>query len=486
MSGITITQWDKAMRLCVDSLNNRYKGDPIFLAKEAMGLPVEKQCQALDFMEEAPPNVREAFNPIWKYCFAQWIIYDAGVEAIAKNASLEAALSKPELIADANQLAGLVECGGFEKGPKSEKWTWKMLEKFPKAGSPDDDITPIVQAGKEERSEGVAAFGAEHYVKAFFHFCQGIRILARLPEPMTASAAKLAADLYKNASAAALKLDMFRVALNTANAALTINVDDQKAWFRKACALEKLELEVEAVEAYAAAGFGDPALPAPTTQKQLTAEDFQSQETKWVPAMQKKLEALVFIEIGIDSISAVDMIEELSEQVGGAKIPITLIFDCPTVGDALTELEPQVTTMSRGLLARAFWQAIGNLLGQDPLQMPEYKPKMLTDEKATGILMGLTEAFEKPQWQAKAQAVAKRSGYDYRTFLLGLRRSALDVQHPTLESRGFQANYEGVRSLQCAIIAVARQSQQVKELVKSFRQALYGGPNVMGDLVKEN
>mmetsp|Transcript_138096 Transcript_138096/g.240175 ORF Transcript_138096/g.240175 Transcript_138096/m.240175 type:complete len:484 (+) Transcript_138096:74-1525(+) len=483
MAAYECKQWDKAMKKCALDLAGRYDGDPIALALDAMELPAAKQCQALDFMEEARPQIRAAFSPIWKYCFAQWIVYDAGCEAIEKNTPLEDALATPDILSDATALAALIDSGGFSKGAKmSEKWTWKMLEVPPKPGAGDNtEQSPVVQAAKEDRAEGVAAFSAGQYPKAFFYFSNGIRVLARLPEPLTSSQSKIACDLYKNLSAAALKLNMYRVALNTANAALSINGDDQKAWFRKACALEKLEIEAEAVEAYAIAGFGDPAVPQ---QKALAETAFG--EDKYEPNMQDKVEELVFIEVGIDSISAVDMIEILQEQVDNeAKIPLTLTYDCFTVGEAVTYLKDSGASMSRGDLVKLFWTAMGNVLGQDPLKVPAMHAKQIQDEKALGIVLGLTEAFEKPEWAAKAKSIAERAGYDFRTFLLGLRRRALDVQHPTLEARGFQGNYEGLRSLQCAMVSSAKKSQQVQDLLPGFKQALYGGPKVMKKLLQD-
>lgn len=472
------------MRICIggdpkDTKRGRWQGDPIALNDEAFFLSKDNQCKALDFMEDAPPEIRVAMSSIWKYCFCQWLIYDAGCEAERNNSDLAEILSASEMAQDIDALKGFCESGGLEKAKKSEKWSWKMLEALPASGTSErgDDAAPMVQAAREERSEGVDSFHLEHYSKAFWHFNQGIRFLARLPEPLTPVQSKLGCDLFKNIAAAALKLNMNRAAFNAAQSAINLYPDDQKAWFRKASALQNLDREEEATVAFLYAGYTE-------VEKELGPPvDAPPEGTAIDQAMQESLERLAFLECGIDSMDAVEVIVIVQEQLPLYRIPQDLLFSCPTVGQAAAFVVENAGSDFKAT-AETLWRAMCKVLGRDPLHVKSV-PKLMSEEKALGALLFLLESYEAPEYVSKAKQLAKKVNYEYKPFLVHLRRHALQMQLQTLEIRSYPGTYEGMRKLECSIIACASKSRQVKDLLQTVRKACYGGQDGMWPIVME-
>lgn len=466
------------MRICLGADNKepdrgRWKGDPIALSDEAFSLTKEKQCAALDFMEEAPGDLRDLLAPVWQHSFSQWLIYDAGCEANIRGTPLAEILASQQMKDDAKAIIAFADGGGFEKAKKAEKWTWKLLDKLPAAGTSEwgDDSSPMVLAAREERADGVAAYQEENYNKAFWHFNQGIRLLARLPEPLTLVQKKLGGDIFKNIAAAALKLDMARIALNSADAAIALFPEDQKAWFRKACALQVLDRDEEATTAFMYAGYAEeekelgPVVEPPPESSTITA------------AMQESIEKLVFCQCGIDAMDAVDLMTLLQADVD-VTLPAEMIYMCPTVGEAATYICTKGNFDEKTIITNIY-RAMCKVTNRDPLQV-KHSGKPISEEKALGSLLTLLEAYEAPSYLKKVAEIAKKNEYQLRPFLFGLRRHSLEAQIQTLEIRGFPTTYEGMRKLDCAFLSCAKQSKQVKELLLTVQKARVGGKGPKG------
>lgn len=444
-------------------------------------MPKEKQCMALDYLEEAPAEVRAALSPIWKYCFVQWLIYDAGYEATKQSTSLADILGSQEMMTDIQALQAFVEAGGLEKSKKSEKWSWKMLEKLPMSGTADqgmgDDSSPLVQAAREERSEGCDAWNVQKYERAFWHFQQGIRHLCRLPEPLTPVQCKLGSDLYKNIAATALELNMNRIALNVATSAVNLFPDDQKAWFRKARALQALDRDAEATTAFLYAGYAE-------VEKELgEAVDPPPEGSKIDDKMQASIEKLVFLECGIDSMDAIQVIAEVQLQLPLFKIPADLLFNYPTVSEAAGFLVEKAKSEYKATV-ETLYRAMCKVTSRDSLKV-KFSKQTMAEEKVLGALLTLLENYSAPEYTAKAREIASRAGHEYKSFLVSLRRHALEQQIQCLEIRGFPPTYEGMRKFECAVIASARQSPQVRNLLRQVRVACYGGQDGMWPVVME-
>mmetsp|Transcript_95271 Transcript_95271/g.296603 ORF Transcript_95271/g.296603 Transcript_95271/m.296603 type:complete len:554 (-) Transcript_95271:36-1697(-) len=506
MTTVKFNRWDKALKQCMsgkkgdDKGKNRWNSDPMVLNTEAHELPAEKQRVALDFMEQAPPELRAKMAPIWKYCFAQWHIYDAGLEALEKG-NLQSAFEEEMLQADVDALVGLFESGDLEKAQTTEKWTWKLLEPFPPAGSvewSEETAKPMIKVGREERREGVMAFEQERYDKAFWHFWQGLKLIARAPDSASGPHAKLRADLWKNRSAAALKLKMPRTALGAATAALAIDMRDEKAWFRKSCALEELGQAQEAKAALAKAGLAasveETKADAAAAQAVVTGQPQEApvvlvEEGELEPPLHGILESLLFVEIGVNSITAVDLIMHIQSELKTTPIPLTIIFDCPKVREAVTVLLSHINAADelyyRRKMNGTVWRALCRALGRDPVQdkirgrQGTFDCPELGEAQALSVLADLKLAYEDDAWIQKTRELAKRCSFEQRPFLVSLRPKALEVQRPILEKHDLDPDLDGLRNLEIALVRAAQDSSQVADLLQGVRMALQGGPNGM-------
>ncbi|CAE7251562.1 unnamed protein product [Symbiodinium natans] len=431
--------------------------------------------------------MRTKLAPMWKYCFVQWHIYDAGVEATEKGVPVAVMLRDPDLRADVETLRVLCDSGDLDSASTSEEWMWKLLDPLPEQGTlPSDEVAKLVQDGKEERHLGVVAFNEERYDKALWHFWQGQKLIAAAPTG--GPVAKLRGELLKNRSAAALKLGLPRGALSAANAALGINQGDEKAWFRKSCALQALNRQGEANQALARAGLSPP--PAKTAVKRTTktpalADKKTTKVKELDPALSSLFEDLVFIEIGVDSVLAVDLVRHLQAELPDTPLSLSLIYDYPTVRETINVLMGKINAKKgdylRRRMASTVWRALCDALGKDPLKQQRLKRsrQLYTEIQAMDILSDLQKAYESPGFVKAASEIAKQSAYDQRSFLMNLRSKAMEVQRPILRRLGLATDAQGLRDLEAALVNTARQAPSVQEKLRMVRMAQQGGENGM-------
>eukprot|EP00434_Breviolum_minutum_P039274 symbB.v1.2.034871.t1/scaffold4340.1/size40954/2 len=484
-------RWDRALKICMDKSDskNRWDSDPMILNQEAHELPPKKQRLALDFVEEAPSEIRMKLAPMWKYCFVQWHVYDAGLEAEERGIPLSVQLKDADLQADIESLRMLSDSGDLDQAATAEEWTWKMLHPLPEPGSmqpwTDEIASDLIRQGKEERHEGVVAFHEDSFDKAFWHCCQGLKLLA--PAPGGGPIAKLRADLLKNKSAAALKLGLARVALSASNSSLAINQNDEKhmmkAWYRKSCALEALKRDAEARQALQKSGLTPfPSTKSPKTRK---PKDAPRESRELDPLLLSAFENLVFVEVGVDSITAVDLVRHLQGDLPNTPVSLSLVYEYPTVGEAISELLDRLSAKKgdylRSKMAGTMWRAMCNVLGQDPIKHKARtaRKQVYTETQALDILSDLQEAYEHATFLRISGEVARKAAFDQRSFLVNLKPKALEVQKPILRRLGFPGDSAGMRDLETAIIQVAKKAAKVKEKLKATRIALQGGENGM-------
>eukprot|EP00747_Dinoflagellata_sp_TGD_P089390 gnl/TRDRNA2_/TRDRNA2_164304_c0_seq1.p1 gnl/TRDRNA2_/TRDRNA2_164304_c0~~gnl/TRDRNA2_/TRDRNA2_164304_c0_seq1.p1 ORF type:complete len:570 (+),score=151.86 gnl/TRDRNA2_/TRDRNA2_164304_c0_seq1:53-1762(+) len=522
-------RWENALKTCMPmgyldkdarapTTRGRWGGDLTKLNAEAHDLPVAKQCQALDFMEEAPEELRKKMAPLWKYSFAVWHFYDAMQEAIETGTPLKGAFEDKLLLEDLESLQALKEGGGLEKCKWTDDWTWKMLDPMPEAGSAepwnDDTMQPMVAVGRLERKDGTTAFAEQRYDKAYWHFCQGLRHIAGAPDTVTGAHAKLRADLYKNKSAAALKLGMNRIGLAAATEALKIDPQDEKAWYRKSCALEAMQRWEEAAEALHKAGLAAPKQEGEAkalnegakkgtaalykelkaaSQDNMDAVDFASSAQESCDCLDteyyEQCESLVFIDLGIDSILAVDIVTHIQAEMANVPIPASMIYDYPTVGETVAYLASSMNAENDdqvwSRILNSVWRALKKVLEHDPLQDETVLLPVLSEGEATEILVTLRKAYQDSSWVDEARKQARRSCFELRPFLFNMKPLAMNLQKSILETNFFTPDEAGLRKLEGALIRTAQQSEVVTDLMRSTREALYGGPNSMWTISME-
>ncbi|CAE8686479.1 unnamed protein product [Polarella glacialis] len=446
-------------------------------------------------VEEAPAELRAKLAPMWKYCFVQWHIYDAGLEALSKGRQLRAGFEDAELLSDVESLKALCESGDLDEAATAQEWTWKLLEPFAQAGSlawDEQTSARVLKDSRDERKDGIQAFSEERYEKALWHFRQGLKLLAGAPA-MAGPQNKLSGDLLKNRSAAALKLGMKRTALLAATAALAVNSSDEKAWYRKSCVLAEMGQEDESRLCMQKAGLTLPATPSYASSPAEVSRPQQVvrpvSESELDPALHRLFEDLVFLDIGVDSLIAVDMVMHLQAELPEAPIALTLIYDNPTVDEVITELLGISNAGKDDFLRRKMigtvWRSVRRALGKDPLKgrggmLSGGRDRQdFSEEEAMGVLEDLQRAYEAESWVQTVRTLARKAAFEQRSFLLNLRSHAMSVQRPILQALGFSGDAQGLKKLECSIISCSRKSNRVCEKLKIVRMALQGGPNSM-------
>jgi len=470
----------------------------MILNQEAHELSPEKQQEALDFVQDASDELKSKLAPIWKYCFVQWHIYDVGLEALDRGAAVHAMLSDPDLLADIDNLKTMCDSGDLDEAATAENWTWKLLDPLPEAGSlvpwTDEVSTNLLKDCKEERHEGVLACDGARYDKALWHFMQGLRLMAPAPA-IGGPVAKMRGDLYKNKSAAALKLGLKRMALHAANGAIALNSKDEKAWYRKASALDALGNAKDYKLAMDKAGLAPPPKKPPPRAKKGARMDALAKPGVVVeeipdeldPTLDSVFESLTFVEIGVDSVAAVELIRFLQAELRQIPLPLTFIYDFPQVKDAVTVILKKINSGKACYLRRRMtslvWKATKSALGKDPMKgraaSGPTSRNLYTEEEAMEILSDLQMAYEEKNFVKMNREIARQSAFEQRTFLVNLRPKALVAQTPILRRLGYSENTEGLRQLETSLIDCARKSERVKEKLKLVRIALQGGANGM-------
>jgi acyl carrier protein len=262
--------------------------------------------------------------------------------------------------------------------------------------------------------------------------------------------------------------------MSSAESAIALSPGDQKAWFRKACALQNLDRDEEATQCFMYAGYTE-------CEKELGKH--VDPPTEMDASKQAQIERLVFLECGIDSIDAVEMIAILQDKLAAVEIPRSLLFRYPSVAE-VAEFLAKEASRAKSEMVEIVYRAMCAVMNRDALKI-SFSRKSVSEEKCIGALLTLLENYEDPKYIEKCKELARKANMEYKAFLQSLRRHSLERQVQILEIRGFPTTFEGMRAFECAMISCARQSKQVNELLKAARIAAYGGqdgmwPHAMG------
>merc|ERR1719401_1496799 len=246
----------------------------------------------------------------------------------------------------------------------------------------------------------------------------------------------------KNKAQAALKLELFQTAFEAAEAALEMDAEDHKAWYRKVLALKGLGKFGEAEEALLK--LEDVAQWCPERRQILRDCEAERKRIKWAVAKNKQ-----------------------GTQEMLAKALQSGIFS----GDR--ELED--SKRSEALPQQAKEQK--KIEPMRPLERTIH----LTAALAGELVDELTEAYRDRRFQERVQKCARDSGYERAVFLSRLKEVAFEVQKPVLEKWGFEGSHHGVREMQAAIRdhVGRKEGEDLPEWLKAKQEKclelLYGG-----------
>eukprot|EP00933_Yihiella_yeosuensis_P028089 TRINITY_DN21901_c0_g1_i2.p1 TRINITY_DN21901_c0_g1~~TRINITY_DN21901_c0_g1_i2.p1 ORF type:complete len:338 (-),score=82.95 TRINITY_DN21901_c0_g1_i2:130-1143(-) len=291
---------------------------------------------------------------------------------------------------------------------------------------------------------------------------------------------------------------MLRTASRATDEALAISSNDEKAWYRKSCVLEAMGQEEESRIAIQKAGLTPPPKLSSTNTKvsqqaakpvrSVTADtaNAASNEMELNPALESLFGDMVFIEMGVDSLTAVALIMHIQAEIPETPIALTLIYNHPTVSEAVTQLLNRISAGKDDFLRRRMtctvWRAVCSVLKEDPLKARRgsvVKPQPYPEEEAFEILSNLQKLYEEDSWVQTCKAVARAANFEQQSFLLNLRPRALEIQKPVLEALGYEPTLEGLQKLEASMVQCARRSKKIEAKLLDVRIALQGGANGM-------
>lgn len=295
--------------------------------------------------------------------------------------------------------------------------------------------------GHRCRKDGLIEWEKGQHMEALIAWRKGRDELGKIRAPDTHEAEKKEFDeihisLLKNLSQAALKLGFWNEALEAADLALQIDVQDHKAWFRRACALEGLGRfkEVEpCLEQIDIISVGRPdcdRLQKDTQAKRSAVQKLiNTEEAAYRRMIEKGLQMSLFSEQR-------DKQERLPEPRGPPAI-------------------------SHKVKVK---------------KLDDKSRKRLTRDGAEDILKDLSNAYSDQTFRGQVRKLAS-DVTDVAEFICYLTRVALPVQAPVLEKWGFEASELGVTEMRRAVQDHTRGPSadlRLRAQAEETMRALYG------------
>ncbi|CAJ1426305.1 unnamed protein product [Effrenium voratum] len=307
----------------------------------------------------------------------------------------------------------------------------------PQAESSMKEVQDGLSFATKYRKDGVVDWDRGCPEDALQAWRLGCEVLQRIRVPEADPAMKFFSELkvalLKNRALAALKLNSWQEALESADQVLKIDDQDHKAWFRKACALEglgKLEEVERCLDMIDGIAVGRP-------DRDRLEHEIKAKREK-VKALRSK-----------DEVSQQRML-----QLGLQKC----LFS--------EEREPQPSAAPELPALQAAPES------QAAARVEDATRKRLTRDGAEDLLKELERAYAEPSFREQVRKLA-RDVSSQEEFTRYLDKVAFPVQKPVLERWGFEATAFGVVEMRCAIQDHTA-DPQLKRQSDATTRALYG------------
>lgn len=383
-------------------------------------------------LEDAPADLKKLIAPMFHIRVVEqllWMVYD---ECQKNKGNFHDKLRDDRTIAHLTRLREHYQQGGEERMEDVEKHWYSMCNHIAEdeeaqkeqARKPTNvdihTLKHVLEFAQECKREGNLKFSEGLYEEALAIYSQGDDVMKKWKvDKHLKNEHKWLKDYHlaclKNKAQAALKLELFQTALEAAEAAIELDPEDHKAWYRKVLALKGLGKFAEADEALNK--LEEVAHWCPERRHILRDCEAERKRIRWAAAKHKQ----------------------------GTQEMLTKAFQAGIFGgDREKELEQ----------ARLQQQALPKQ--EEPIRRLEPARALERNIHLTAALAGdlvdeLSEVYGTRKFQERVQKCARDSGYERALFLRRLKDVAFEVQKSILLKWGFEGSEHGVREMQAAI-----------------------------------
>lgn len=412
-----------------------------------------KRGEIAELLEDCSPDIKRLVTPVMKYTITWIHLNNMLNRSIQLRKTFAECLEEKDNRETLEGLRHRIDAGGEQEAELMleeydarwkffvEKLTKEKLEeeKDSRALADVTTLSHIMNWGNKCKKDGTLEWEKGNWAEAHASWRQADEALRKFragDETENRMLLDLHIAVLKNFAQACIKLEYWTDAIEAADAAVKIDPDDHKAWFRKAVALEgigKIDEAEKALERVDECAVGRADRVRITKDTQARREKLQAIREKEAAAKTKMfgkaLEKGIFGE---------DRAEAAVETIAPKEEP-----------KKPKQLEA--------------WQ--------------EATRKHLTKEAAEDLLMELTESYKDSTFQAQIRKLAIDVRHDKREFLGNLKKVALPMQKPVLERFGFEPSERGVAEMTRAIQDFTRGKRAdagVKARADETTQALYG------------
>mmetsp|Transcript_117125 Transcript_117125/g.326297 ORF Transcript_117125/g.326297 Transcript_117125/m.326297 type:complete len:704 (+) Transcript_117125:142-2253(+) len=478
-------------------------------------------------LEDCSMEVKRLVTPIFHHKITEIALKTYLREANEKQLPLRQLLQDPAKLKDLQGIRQQIDHGGDAAAAQMlEMYTETMgrciqdrkrekeeAEQGKRIVSDTDSMAKILNMGQKCRKDGYIEWHNGNVEEALSSWRLADSYMKRYKLPDDDKTGnKMIADLHitilKNIAQAAIKLGYWTEALDAADAALRMDDQDHKAWFRRACALEGLGRYEEAGEALER--VDDIAVGRPDRARIQKDLNLRRVKLQCLTSRDKEVTRRGFTralargvfsgerEAVTDELAPADLRQEGADPSKAAIVgPSEAAGACPfREGDAIV-VRQAIADLERGLrgtvvevdrdgdvriqfeghddVEMLLGEDLGNLAlytGEDlGLPSDEVEPsaceaevvahqgqqllvaarKHLTKDSAADLLEELRHAYEDTLFRKQVAKLARDVRWDKTQFVVHLRRVALEVQRPILAKWGFDASPAGVAEVELAL-----------------------------------